>query len=185
MRFPVPRLLVTLLLFCAVVPAVASADYDAEVLADQPTGYWRLDDKSGTVARNDIPGGTDGAYFGGPRLQSDGALLGSAAMMGGISSGLDLGPIPDGSRDFTVEAWSRQAGGGYYDMIFSRPGLWGVYSVDPGTSVICWGGRWPQGPSIHDDRWHLVTVRAKDGVLSLWIDGSLRTADTCPSLQGD
>src|SRR5690242_9138688 len=110
MRSPVPRLLVTILLLGALLPAAASADYDAQVLADQPTGYWRLDDANGTVARNDVAGGADGAYFGGPRLQSDGALLGSASIVGGISSGVDLGPIPDGSRDFTVEAWSRQSG---------------------------------------------------------------------------
>lgn len=162
------------------------ADYHDEVLADDPSGYWRLEETSGTVAHNEIPGGLDGTYIGGPRLQSDGAFHGSAGILGAMGAGVSLGPQPQGTHDWTVETWVRQKGGGYYDGIFTREGLWGVYHLDPGTSLVCWGGRWPfSWASIHDDRWHLVTVRNEGGWLSLFIDGIPQDGAQCGSLTGD
>lgn len=47
--------------------------YESEVLADSPTGYWRLGESSGTTAADSSGNSNDGTYVGSPTLGATGA----------------------------------------------------------------------------------------------------------------
>ena len=68
------------------VDAIATDSYSAAVLADHPSGYWRLDDGVGTIAHDEV-GTHDGTYVGACELGVAGAL--SSRSIGGAA--------PDGS----------------------------------------------------------------------------------------
>jgi hypothetical protein len=54
------------------LPATAGADYRAAVMADTPSGYWRLDETSGTAAADASGNGNAGTYAGGVTLNEPG-----------------------------------------------------------------------------------------------------------------
>src|SRR4051812_6444026 len=57
----------------------AASDYRAAVLGDGPVSYWRLDDTSGTVAR-DVQGVNDASVSGSPMLGQPGPMAGDLSM---------------------------------------------------------------------------------------------------------
>ena len=79
-----------------VVSSAARADYEDEVLSDEPFAYWRLGEKSGDVARNigsnignTARNGADGTYTGNVVLGVDALIVGdddSAVAFNGIDS---------------------------------------------------------------------------------------------------
>nr|MDQ6915971.1 hypothetical protein [Actinomycetota bacterium] len=84
--------------------------YSTTVLADQPAGFWRLGEPSGTRVF-DYAGGNRGDYQGSPGLGQAGLVPGDAFSTAVHFDGLDdMGAIPDDpSLDLTnavaVEAW--------------------------------------------------------------------------------
>ncbi|MDE2101848.1 MAG: hypothetical protein KGL39_31670, partial [Patescibacteria group bacterium] len=50
--------------------------YQMEVLVDQPVGYWRLGELSGTSAADQTGNGHTGTYHGGPTLATPGLISG-------------------------------------------------------------------------------------------------------------
>src|SRR5436189_1384488 len=71
-----------------------SVNYSATILADSPAGYWRLGEKSGTVAADLSGNNLPGTYTGGAALGRPGALtddLNSAAGFNGTSTYVDMG----------------------------------------------------------------------------------------------
>jgi RHS repeat-associated protein len=92
--------------------------YSAAVLADQPVGYWRLNEQSGTTANDSSGNSLAGTYTSiGAGLGADGALSGcdpsnSAASFNGSSSYVS---VPNASQldiggPSTVEAWFKGPG---------------------------------------------------------------------------
>jgi hypothetical protein len=86
-------------------PAVT---YETSVLADGPSGYWRLGETSGTTA-SALTGTTNGTYTGSPALGVS-SLVGdtdTATYFDGTDDYVDLGDTYDfaGSSQFTVECW--------------------------------------------------------------------------------
>lgn len=77
--------------------------YAAEVLADNPLGYWRLDEPSGTTMNDTSPNAHHGTYVGGPTLGATGLLVGDS----------DTAMITNGSTDqrgsVADAAWMDQA----------------------------------------------------------------------------
>lgn len=68
------------------------ADYAAEVLADSPVSYWKLDETSGTTAA-DATGGNNGTYTGGYTLNQPGIPSAGrpAVLFNGSSGYISLG----------------------------------------------------------------------------------------------
>ena len=64
-----------------------AADYAAEVLADSPVGYWRLEETSGSTVADEI-GTNDGTVYG-ANLNVDGQV-GSAASFDGIDDYISI-----------------------------------------------------------------------------------------------
>lgn len=86
----------------------APGEYTAQVLADEPVGYWRLGESSGTAAQDTSGLSNHGAYTGAVMPGLPGALAGdpdtAAELMGGYVSVSDSGSLsPTGP--FTLEAW--------------------------------------------------------------------------------
>jgi hypothetical protein len=91
-------------------PDAPSSVYRAAVLADTPLAYWRLGEKSGTVAHDETGNGYDGTYTGTYTLGVPGALTGdpdTAVTLDGITGQVDVGDNFDfaGQVPFSLEAW--------------------------------------------------------------------------------
>ena len=88
--------------------------YRAAVLADTPLAYWRLGEKSGTVAHDETGNGHDGTYTGTHTLAVAGALAGdpdTAVQLDGVTGEVDVGDHFDfaGQVPFSLEAWVKPA----------------------------------------------------------------------------
>ena len=82
--------------------------YAAEVLADNPVAYWRLDEPSGSlVAKDTTKGVRTGTVSGAVTWRAPGALAdGNTAVAFGSGSGcIDVGHMGGLSVAFTVEMW--------------------------------------------------------------------------------
>jgi Concanavalin A-like lectin/glucanases superfamily/Phage head-tail joining protein len=95
----------------AAVTSFPAGSYPDKVITDGAVAYWRLNETSGTVAK-DIIGGATGTLAGGVTLGQPGALTdGDPAMrFNGTTGriGIPKGPYSDfGTGPFTLEAWIR------------------------------------------------------------------------------
>jgi hypothetical protein len=111
------------------------ASYVASVLADTPVAYYRLDDTTGTTARDVTKHGYDGTYEGGVTLGVPGVLTDdTAAAFDGTSGIVRVGPNPsfDGKAPFSLEAWIRPAA--------LSAGFRGVVSNETTTTTTNRGG---------------------------------------------
>lgn len=112
--------------------------YSAEVLADSPIGYWRLDETSGTLLADSSGNGRHGTYIGNPSLGNPGAVAGGTAPLlvnnGGNGTG-QYGVVPhhaslDPSGAFTLECWVNPV------SYQSQSGL--IYKFSNGTRAWDW-----------------------------------------------
>jgi Concanavalin A-like lectin/glucanases superfamily len=163
------------------------------VLADNPVGYWRLGEASGTVAAA-AAGATAGAYQGGVTLGAIGALAGdpnTAAGFDGIDDKVAMGDpasgaLDFGTGDFSVEAWAKTAANGERAIVSKRASgpYWQVtVTDDPGhtgeirTNVLAGSTREVYGPAVRvdDGAWHhVVVVFDRDTGITVYVDGNGR-----------
>jgi hypothetical protein len=88
--------------------------YSDEVLADNPAGYWRLGEPSGTNANDESTNNLDGTYVNTPTLGVAGALTSdsdTAVVFTAASS--ESMTVPDNAvfdfgNVFTLEAWVKR-----------------------------------------------------------------------------
>lgn len=85
--------------------------YDRMVLADKPSGYWKMNETSGTTVYDLSGNGYHGTIEGGMTLDQQGPWMGSASMAFNGSSGyIEVTPnsvLNDMVNNFTVEGWVR------------------------------------------------------------------------------
>lgn len=83
-------------------------DYDTEVLADSPVGYWKLDETSGTTAADSV-GSANGTYTGGFTLNQSGipSTKRPSVLLNGTSGYVDLGAPAalNLTSAWALEAW--------------------------------------------------------------------------------
>ena len=87
----------------------AGADYRAQVLGDNPVGYWRLGEASGSTAADET-GTNPGTYVNSPTLGVAGALKGSSNTAASFNGSTQYVDVPSSaslnvSSGVTVEAW--------------------------------------------------------------------------------
>lgn len=138
--------------FVLLAALAARADYQREVLADSPKGYWRLGESSGTTATNlGTTSGIDGTYLNTPSLGADGALrhdanaavtfASASSHSVSIPSHADLSPYQavGSGQDFGVEFWFKQASWPAVETLVSKGGdnqvEWAVRSVNSDGTV--------------------------------------------------
>ncbi|WP_053203293.1 LamG-like jellyroll fold domain-containing protein [Jiangella muralis] len=165
----------------------APGEYAAQVMADQPVGYWRLGESSGTVAQDASGTSNNGTYTGAVMPGHPGGLAGdpdtAAQFMGGYVSVPDSESLsPTGQ--FTLEAWvNLDDVCGQYGLVekYDAPAFNGyLLRVTPGgrLSAFTLGGDGQlasvTGQSVvMPDEWHHV-VAVYDGTsLSVYLDGEL------------
>jgi hypothetical protein len=87
-------------------PDAKGASYVEAVLADGPALYYRLEETSGSAAKDEV-GRHPGVYATGTVLGVPGAMPGSLAIALAGTGGIDVGDVLDfeGTKPFTLEAW--------------------------------------------------------------------------------
>ena len=108
-----------------------SKAYAAAVVLDHPLGYWRLEEASGTVAKDEM-GKFDGAYVLAPTLGQPGAAGSRAITLPKDSNARIKVDVPDfrfpGKLPYSVEAWV-------------IPGVQKNYEWIGGTEIVTGGVR--------------------------------------------
>jgi hypothetical protein len=123
-------------------PDAPSSVYRAAVLADAPLAYWRLGEKSGTVAHDETGHGYDGTYTGTYTLGAAGALAGdpdTAVTLDGVTGQVDVGDNFDfaGQVPFSFEAWVKPAViDSVYRHVVTKMAFNGFGNPQVGTYVI-------------------------------------------------
>jgi hypothetical protein len=163
------------------VPA-AFADYAQTVLADQPVGYWRFGETSGTTAR-DTADANNGTYLGGFRPGQPGIVAGDTAVS--LDGQTGYVRVPDSSSlhtgdSFSVEAWVKRS---YLSTFNGTEGLFAK-----GYQVYLDGGNFGSGGwlvlrkpnadviarstvAITDRSFHQVVATKSGPAVHLYIDG--------------
>jgi Concanavalin A-like lectin/glucanases superfamily/Bacterial Ig-like domain/Calcineurin-like phosphoesterase len=176
-------------------PGQTGSAYANAVLADGPTGYWRLGETTGTAAADSSPSGIAGAYLNGVVKGVAGALSGesnTAARFDGSNDRVNMGDpgsgaLDVGTSDFTVEAWlktttpaddtyagkkpSGNSGAWWHLAVTDDAGhvgqLRATIKVPSGTRTVYSTGR------VDDGAWHHTVVRFdRDVGIDFFVDGA-------------
>jgi len=169
------------------VTAVASNTYAGVIMSDQPAAYWRLDESSGTLAK-DYAGGFDGTYMNGVTLGQTGAVAGDAdkaATFDGVSQQkVEVAYTPTlNSTNFTVELWVKVTGGdGTYRSPLTtrntdyREGYF-FYATDGNVWQLFSGheGTWTTltGPAVQNGVWTHLAASFDGTTKRFYVNGAL------------
>jgi len=167
----------SILLFIS--PIASAGFYKSEVLADNPLGYWELDETSGTTALDSSGNGNNGTYVGGITQGTSGAFSGSSAVLFDGSTGyVDLGGIWSGANELTIETWVNVSSstGGFQAVVsslalsqFAHLQLSDIGNIttytDTGTLNF---NNISQNPV---DDWRHIALVAESGNSKIYIDG--------------
>ena len=158
--------------------------YAGEVLGDEPAGYWRFGEPSGTFLTDSSGNANHGTYLGGVTLGVPGALAGNpntAATYDGVD---DIGRVPDSASlkvgsSFTFEGWiKRSSTTKAHQMIMRGNGLQvSVMNAGSGnqvflrkanvTTIARSAGGVPADGNYH----HIVATMNGPGTARIYIDG--------------
>ncbi len=173
------------------VIAAPDYPYGQVVLADQPSGYWRLDERSGTVV-HDYVAGNNGSYSHATLGQAGDNVLDShtAARFGTpLSANSYAGNIPVGfatafNAAFSVEAWANGNAQNLYSGLVSK-GTGGneQFCLDCGAAGNAFrfmvrdstGNSYiANGTIAPDGQWHYLAgvCDQANGSIFLYVDGS-------------
>jgi hypothetical protein len=171
-------------LLCALLGTSTSAfaGYKEQVLADNPLGYWRLDETSGTTATNlgSLGAAADGTYTGGVTQNVNGAVVGNqAASFDGSDDYVLLPGVWGGTSAGTIEGWvnSNSAAGDTFRAIVSSTtfnfGHFQLYS-GAGGSTGFYGGGFPTAPPVPPvNTWHHLALVADNAGTTVYVDGAV------------
>jgi glucose/arabinose dehydrogenase len=106
-------------------PPPPSVGYPGEVLADQPLGYWRLGESSGTTAADASGNNRPGTFVGGPTLGSPGLQSSDAdtsITVNGLTQRVEVphAAVWNLTGDLTIEALVNVTGGDNYRTIVAK-----------------------------------------------------------------
>ena len=165
------------------VTPTAAATYASTVLADQPIGYWRLGETSGTTAV-DASGHTNGTYSGGVTLGQPGAIgndTNTSALFNGSTGTVT---VKDSTAlrlngAFTIEFWAKQKA-----FVNTWPGILTKGSSATANGYLVWYGSngalhfkrnnvdlaTPTG-ALSSTAWHDFAVSYDGSTLRWFVDG--------------
>ena len=167
-------------------PDASNTAYAAAVRADRPLGWWRLDERSGTKAKDEAAA-HDGTYVGSVTFRAAGAIVGdpdTAVALDGTSGALRIADTFDasGTQPFSIELWlnptstsgdhrlaSRRTGNSEtgYRFMFSGDQLRLERWQDGGLS-----GAAALAPLPKLNRWTHVVGTYNGAVLRIYADGA-------------
>ncbi|MFC1805643.1 LamG-like jellyroll fold domain-containing protein [Planctomycetota bacterium] len=128
------------LLLCGGVRTAGAYVYDEAVLADNPMGYWRLNEPSGSTFNDLSPNGNNGAITGSVLLNKPGALAdGNAAaeFAGGTARFEGIAGLRD---NFSVEFWLNPQTRTNYNQALGGDSNWAQFAFHTGNNGPVWTG---------------------------------------------
>lgn len=159
-----------------------AGSYDEVVLGDDPVGYWRLGESSGTTLTDSSPNANHGIYQGGFTLGQTGAIPGNTATLFNGTNG--LGRINDSDSldtgdTFTAEAWIKRTNATKAHQLFLKGsagmqitimgGNGQVFLRKPNVTTIARS----DGGVPADGQWHhVVATMDGPGTAKIYIDGA-------------
>jgi PKD repeat protein len=162
--------------------------YGSTVFDATPDAYWRLDETSGTVAKDITPNGANGTYSGGVTLGVPGAISGTtdtAITLNGVDGLVSSALSSTAPSVYTEEVWFKTtttSGGKIIGFGSSPTGPCGsydrhVYMINDGQLIFgTWTGQEnlvTSPASYNDGQWHLlVATQGSDG-MKLYVDGGV------------
>ncbi|MHC4431745.1 MAG: LamG domain-containing protein [Planctomycetota bacterium] len=170
--------LAVLILFFLTLSVVGSTS--AELVA-----HWRLDEGSGTVANDSSGYGNDGTLNGDPQWAT--GMFGGALEFDGIDDYIE---VPDNEslqlwERFTLAAWIYQVesrSSRVIDKIGAGTANGPHLDTHPGTSLRSCSGTCISTATDHTlEQWHHVAVTFDEGVVRLYVDGSVSGEGSAPS----
>ncbi|WP_354576115.1 LamG-like jellyroll fold domain-containing protein [Frigoribacterium sp. UYMn621] len=180
------------------VPVAPADVYGAKVFSQSPDVYWRLDDTSGTTAKDaSFAAQSDGTYGSGVTLaQGAGIQTGTGVTVDGTQAGLISTKVAAGaSAQVSEEAWVKTgttSGGKIVGFEDSATGTGNnydkqIYMTNDGRliyGVYVGGVRYAEtSASYNDNLWHhVVGTLGLDG-LKLYVDGALVGSDSITASQ--
>ena len=160
--------------------------YQSEVLADNPVGYWRFEETSGSVVADEIDD-NDGTVFGADLDVATGeAALGSAVEFDGVDDRIivDNDAAHSGWSDFTIEFWiisTENRDNNYLVSVWQISGNERAWRIFPNGANILLGLSNTGGGSdsytvmsrsaVYDGQLHHVVVNRSGTAVRGWIDG--------------
>src|SRR5688572_26391245 len=164
--------------------------YAAEVMADNPAGYWRLGEASGTSAADESANASHGLYKNGVVLGVPGAIATDANSAARFDGGNDLVEVADpaggaldfGTDDFTTEAWVNTTANDERGLFAKKNATtsWAVTVTDDPNHTGQLRANFKDGVvsrqlystrRVDDGAWHHVVVRWKrDTGISFYVD---------------
>ena len=166
----------TLAVGVAQAPA-AGPSFRDEVMADNPAGYWRFGEATGTTAIDETVNANPGTYLQAVTLGVPGALateFNSAARFDGGSGRMSVndpasGVLDFGTGDFSLEAWVKTTVNGERALFSKRDATryWQVTVTDDGSHIgqlrmnVFDGAVTKEVYSLHrvdDGVWHHVII---------------------------
>ena len=172
----------------SVTPAPAptsSASYATTVLADNPIGYWRLGESSGTTAADGSGHGLNGSYVGGVTLGQPGALMHDTDTAVAFNGSSGACTVSDNSAlrlngTFTIEFWAKEKA-----FANSWPGLVVKGASGTANGFLIW---YSSNGTLHFKRnnvdvatpagaivttaWHAYDVTYDGSTLRWYVDGT-------------
>jgi uncharacterized membrane protein YkvA (DUF1232 family) len=155
------------------------------VLADSPTGYWRLNESAGTAVNDLTNHGLRGTPTSGVALSATGALADSDAAMSfdGTSGQIQISPNTQFSftAAFSAEAWIKTSGtgtwqrvvgvgpdsGGPWELLLNGNGVPALFMQTTAGSAST--SAYPL--TVTDDEWHHIVATWDGTTARLYVDG--------------
>jgi hypothetical protein len=169
--------------------SVTGSVHGSSVLGDGPVAYWRLDESSGTTAR-DVTGHHDGAYAASCALDVAGALLNDtdpAVRFDGMTSTVSVSPTDldfTGTAPFSVEGWVNLAHApnefrhaiNHESQTGNREGY--AMFVQPTGNLaferfVAAAGNTLQGPVARLNQWYYVVGTYDGAKLSFYVNATM------------
>lgn len=159
-----------------------------EDTSDNPVGYWKLDENSGSTAYDSGSGGNNGTITGATAVS--GRINGARNFSGTNDKVQTSDPIITGTGDFTIEAWINSSVSSSTDYIAGNYGadscLDGVefYTTTSNTLRVYISGSVSSTGTFNTNTWYHVAVTRSSGSIKLYINGAQDGSGTLSSSIG-
>lgn len=168
--------------------------YSAEVLADSPWLYWRLEETgAAATAQDETANNRDGTYTGTTQGVAGAVDGGNAVTFDGVDDKV-LGGVALPAGDLTIEQWvkipSTPASSGYLHMLSDGVGGGGGVETFVNTNRRIQARMWvgsevvtpDSGTQLVAGQWHHIALRLDGTNAKIYVDGAESSTVACGTI---